>query len=88
MYKNVFDLGFQLLCTELNSAKSDFKVKILAIFRCYQNKFIAMQKILPHKNMGRNLHYRESPTSTNSISTIFSTIGIKFILVEFLELAM
>ena len=37
--------------------------------------------------------YRGSPTSTvststNSTGTIFSAIGIKFVLVEFLELAM
>jgi hypothetical protein len=37
--------------------------------------------------------YRGSPTSTvststNSTCTIFSAIGIKFVLVEFLELAM
>ena len=80
---------------KLIQTKNKLQLNNLWLRQIVTDIFVAkwLQLIETGRNSNTKYVYRGSPistvsTSTNSTSTIFSAIGIKLVLVEFLELPM
>ena len=98
-WKTVNVLGLSILSAPDSKNKDDFSASLPTLFAdpfaCFLTHcwLLAIKDYLPQTHLCIFLsqtcaHYRGSPTSTNSTSTIFSAICVKLVLVEFLELAM